>query len=332
MDDQKSFLLILIAIAGFVASLMLRPFLTYLLAAVILAFVFRKPHSYLKKYLGENISSAILTISSVFFVLIPVILMFTAVADDARSLIDNVEDTNIDIDKIEQDLEQFTGQEIEIRESLASALRDFSSATIDSFSAIFNVAANIALGTMIMLFLLYYFIKDGNKFINFLTRLSPLERDTEDRLLNELEVTTSAVMKGHILVAVAQGLVAGLGFAVLGIPNYIFWTFVMIILAVIPLIGATLVWLPAAIYLIIYGDTLGGAILILYGLFVVSIVDNALRPVLVDKKADLHPGIIILGVIGGVSVLGAPGLFLGPIVFGVLKSVLNVFIEKYNET
>jgi predicted PurR-regulated permease PerM len=185
------------------------------------------------------------------------------------------------------------------------------------------------IGVSLMLFISYYLLKDGAGLVDWIIDVSPLPDDVERGLVNETRDTTWAVIKGHVLVAFVQGIVAGIGLAIAGVPNYVFWTFVMIMLGFIPIIGATVVWFPASIYLLVIDRPAAGLFLLLYGFLAVGLTDNFVRPIAVDRGSDLHPAVIIIGVVGGVYTFGAPGLFIGPIMLGAFKSLLNVFSENY---
>lgn len=332
MNDRRGFLLGLILLFGALSALMLKPFLAYLLGAMILAFALRVPHNHLNDHIGERLSAFLLTISSIVLAVIPLVLVGVAVADDARDVVNSINTTQVvDLDSIELQLEEITGQELDLQQNMASAVNRFSSETFGGFSRVVNLLTNLGIGLSLMIFLIFYFLKDGRELIEWIKDLSTLPEPIEDNLLAELSNTTSAVMKGHILVAIAQGVIAGIGLMIFGVPNPLFWTFIMVILGMIPIIGTLLVWLPAAVYLFLAGETTSAIMLAAYGFIIVGLTDNFLRPIVVDDSADLHPAVIILGVLGGVSVFGAPGLFIGPIVFGVLKSVLSVFIQHYGE-
>ena len=332
MNDRKGFLLALILVFGFAAFMMLRPFTAYLLGAAILAFILRKPHKYLKKYAGERFSAFFLTLSTILLAIVPLILIGAAVADDARGVVQSINTTDvIDFEIIELQIEELTGTELDLQSRITSAVSAISSGAFGGLSKAINLAAGITLGLSLTLFLVYYLVKDGAALIQWIKDVSTLPENMEDKLVRELSFTTSAVLKGHLLVALAQGVIAGVGLAVFGIPNFLFWTFIMVLLGVIPIVGSMLIWLPAAVYLFISGSTAAAVGLLVYGFVIVGMTDNFLRPLVVDEEADLHPAVIIIGVLGGVTVFGAPGLFIGPISFGALKSVLTVFIEHYNE-
>jgi len=183
----------------------------------------------------------------------------------------------------------------------------------------------------LLIFLLYYLLKDGEKFVKWLRDTTPLPSDIQNQLYARVNKTTWAVIKGHVLVAVVQGLIAGLGLAITGVPNYAFWTFIMVILGFIPIIGTVVVWLPAAAYLFAIDRSAAAIFLFLYGMVIVGLTDNILRPIAVDRGSNLHPAVIIIGVIGGVYIFGAAGLFIGPIILGIFKAVLLVFKNNYED-
>ena len=332
MNDKKGFLLALIFVFGLAAFMMLRPFTSFLLGAVILAFILHKPHKYLKKYTGEKLSALLLTLSSIILAIIPLLIIGAAVVDDAQGVIQGVNTTDvIDFDLIEYQIEELTGTNVDIQSKITSGLSSVASGTFGGVSRAINFAAGLTLGLSLALFVVYYLIKDGKGFVNWIKEVSPLPEEIEDNLIQEMSFTTSAVLKGHLLVAIAQGVIAGLGLVIFGIPNAFFWTFVMVLLSIVPLIGSAFIWIPAAGYLLVSGSTASGVALLIYGFVVVGMTDNFLRPMVVDDEADLHPAVIIIGVLGGVTVFGAPGLFIGPISFGALNSVLTVFIEHYED-
>jgi predicted PurR-regulated permease PerM len=332
MNEKKGFLLLLIAFTALAISAMLSPFFAYIVGAMILAFVMREPHRLLRERIGKRPSAMILTLLSILLVVLPMILGGAMVADNARNVVSGLSNgTAFDFTQVEAFVSELTGQEFDLEASAASLIRQFSSTTLGSFTNIVSAIAGIALGVSLMIFLEYYFMKDGRDFIQWLIDFSPLPEDIERSLLKEVSRTTSAVLKGHLMVAIAQGLIAGFGFILFGVPNVAFWTFIMIILGVIPIIGSSIVWIPASFYLAISGEPVSGILLAVYGIVVVGLSDNFLRPYFVDSAADLNPSLIILGVIGGVTAFGPVGLFIGPVIFGIFKSVSKVFMKNYDD-
>jgi len=332
MNEQRGFLVFFIVAIAAVAGLMLKPFLPYVMGAAILGFILKPLDRKIRPYFGEVASAGSLVFLTLFLAILPMFLGVTVVLDDAQDLSSRIGDLEtIDLSLIDQRLEEITGEEFNIEENIRNAIRGFASITFGSISQIFNLVLNLAIGLSLMLFLLYYFIKDGSDLLVWLKDIVPLPEDIQDSLIKRTNVTTWAVVKGHVLVALAQGLVAGIGLYIAGVPNPYFWTFVMTMMAFLPIVGSFIIWGPAAVYMIAIDHIVAGLFLLLYGTVVVGLTDNFLRPLVVDKSAEIHPAVIIIGVLGGVYLFGAPGLFIGPVIFGVLRASLVVFKNNYAE-
>jgi predicted PurR-regulated permease PerM len=189
--------------------------------------------------------------------------------------------------------------------------------------------SHLTVGLIVTLFLCYYFLKDGRAFNRWLRDTVPVPEHVQAELQEEFRQIIKAMVAVHGLIAVVQGFIAGIGLVVVGIPNVVFWTTVMIILALVPIIGSFLVWGPAAVYLIATGDPVAGGFLLVYGTIVVGLTDDYLRPIVAHQYTRLNPAIIVLGIVGGISVLGFPGLFFGPIVLGSLRATLDVYRREH---
>jgi Predicted permease len=184
------------------------------------------------------------------------------------------------------------------------------------------------------MFLLYYFLKDADRFNRWLRATVPVRDNVYDQLRAEFDDVVWAVLVSHVLIAVVQGVLAGLGLILLGVPRAVLWTGVMIVLAVLPIIGSFLVWGPAAIYLFSVGQPAAGAGLFVYGLIVVSLSDDFLRPITIDRYTEtrLNPSAIIVGILGGVYLIGFIGIFFGPVIIGSLRAALDVYRREYVQT
>ncbi len=332
MDSQKGFVLILVGILVGLFWLMLQPFLAYILGGVILAFILRPFQEKLSPFLGSRVTASLLITGSLIIALVPMTLATIQVVNDAGELSADIQETDlVNTTMIEQRIMEYTGRHFDIENAVDAAVTEFTTVTFGSVSQLLNLATNISIGITIMLFLIYYLLKDGEEFVEWIQRVTPLPMDIQENLYDRIDKTTWAVIKGHVLVAVTQGLLAGLGLLLTGVPNWVFWTFVMVLLGFVPIIGTIFVWGPAGIYLIMVNRFEAGILLLIYGTIVMLATDNLMRPFVVDKSAELHPAAIIIGLIGGVYLFGAPGLFIGPILIGILKSVLLVFENHYED-
>lgn len=329
METENAFLGLFSALLILVSFAMASPFIGYLLTALIVAFILNPVKEYLRPYIGENLSSMIAILLFTAAIFMPFALGLNAVLGDASEVVNSVDRFNaLDFTEIENRILEYTDQEIDIRNELQSVLRSFTSVAIGGFSEVLNLLSNLAIGAFITVFAIFYLLRDGKELKSWMKDVAPVNEDLQEDLYDKASLMTWSVLKGHVLVAIVTGLIGGLGLYVAGVPNVAFWTFIMILLCFIPLIGAFLVWAPASAYLFLSDKPIASAFLFFYGLIVVSLADNILRPYLVDERADIHPAAILLGVIGGVYVFGAIGLFLGPIIFGFTKTVVEVFMSS----
>lgn len=182
-------------------------------------------------------------------------------------------------------------------------------------------AVNFITGLIVFAFLLYYLLVDGPRLVAFVRSHLPLAPGVRDGLLGDAREQARAILLGALVVSIIQGVVAGIGWWLLGFPAPIFWGFLMTILAVLPFLGPAVIMAPAGIFAILQGHTFQGVALLVYAAVVVGLVDNFARPFIVARGSDVHPAIVLLGTLGGLVVLGAAGFVLGPLLMGLVPPV-----------
>ena len=328
MNRGQAFLLVLLAIAAALSFIVLLPFLEYVLAAVIFAYILHPFHVRLERRLGAFWSALTLIAASLVVVIVPFIYIFQVFVRDLRAVARG--DTGLQVSAVEAEIAELTGLQVDIVEVMSAAGQGVIDILFGGVSGIFTVILHATLGGALLLFLLFYLLRDGTSFVAWIRATVPLPPRVTDRLLEQIHKTTWGAVIGHTFAALVQALVAGLGLYLAGIPNVVFWTFVMAILAFLPIIGVFLIWAPAAVYLVLVGETASGVLLAIYGFSVVSMIDYYARPLVIDQHARLNPGIILVGVFGGVYTLGFVGLFIGPIAIGILAAILETFRLEYD--
>jgi len=340
MNRGQSFLLLLIGAVALLTLFIILPFIEYVIAAVILGYILYPLHDRLtaridgidarvSEGVASMVSAVALILASIVAVILPLAYISLVFVRDLTAIATG--ESELDVVAIEEQLAETLGEEVDIATWIAEAGDVLFEALFGGFSGFFAGVLRASLGLALVLFLVYYVLQEGPEFVEWLRSILPLPADVTDDLFTKVDATTWGVVIGHISVAILQAVVAGVGLWLAGIPNVVFWTFVMAVLALLPLIGAFLVWGPAAIYLVVVVDqTTAGVLLALYGIAVVSMVDNYARPIVIDKQAHLNPGIILVGVFGGIYSIGFTGLFVGPIVIGVLAATLETFREDYD--
>lgn len=332
MNRRKTFLVAASVTVGVLALLMLLPFAGYLLAGIVLAFVLHPLHERTRKRLGDSVSALTMVLITVLAAVLPFTVVLAAVANDAGNLVSQLQGLEIpSTEVVEQLVFDLTGTELDLDSRLSGAVEKLMSFAAGSVTGLLGAFTDAAIGISLMLFLQFYTIRDGRRFVEWTKRFDVMKDGMQQELYDRAASSTWAVVKGHVFIAAAMGLLVGLGFVALGVPNPFFWTFAMVLLGFIPLVGTAFVWVPASAYLVLQGEHTVAAVLFVYSLLVSTLADNFLRPFLVDEDADIHPFFIIAGVVGGLGVFGAVGIFLGPVTFGVLKTLLNMMQESYQE-
>ncbi len=330
MNRGQAFLLVALVLAALLSFVILLPFLEYVIAAVIFAYVLHPLHVRLEERIGSQGSALVLMAGALVLVVMPVVYVIRVFVRDLQAIAAG--DVGLDIATVEEQIEAFTGLEVELEAvDFLTEVGELIAATLfNDVTGILAMVLEFTIGLALLLFLVFYLLRDGRSFVAWLRETIPLPERVTDRLFTRIHRITWGAVIGHAFAALVQAVVAGFGLYLAGIPNVVFWTFVMFLLAFLPIIGAFLVWAPAAVYLILIGETASGVLLGIYGLTVVSMIDYYARPLVIDRQARLNPGIILIGVFGGVYTLGFVGLFVGPIAIGVLAAILETFRLEYD--
>lgn len=184
----------------------------------------------------------------------------------------------------------------------------------------------------LMLYLLFFFLRDGVRLLDGLVRALPLGDARERHLLERFAEVSRATIKGTLVVGVVQGAIGGITFGLLGISAPVTWGVIMALLSILPAIGPALVWVPAAIVLIVNGQYIGAGVLIVVGVFVIGLVDNLLRPILVGRDTRMPDYLILLSTLGGLAAFGLAGIVIGPIIAAFFLSVWQMAEEEYGGT
>ena len=184
------------------------------------------------------------------------------------------------------------------------------------------------IGMVLTLYLLFYFLRDRSSILESIESLSPLARSDTARLFGDVDDTVHATVYGTLIVAMVQGTLGGLMFWWLGLPAPLLWGVIMGLLAVIPVLGAFIVWIPAAIFLLLDGSGGKALILTLWGSIVVGGIDNVLYPMLVGRRLKMHTLLAFISIVGGLMVFGSSGLILGPVTFAVTRLLLEIWNRR----
>lgn len=333
MEDtnlEKYFFLLLFVVGAGLLLYIFSPYLSVLLVAGGFAIVFRPLHERILTYFPDwpGIAS-LLTILVIFFVIFtPLTFLGIQVFTEARELYgrlaaQNFEFSNAYFDSLMKQIHDIVPSfEINVGEYV----RQFLNWTIESSGVIISGFAQAALKLFIGFFALFYFLKDGRLLKSAIASRSLLSPHYAREILDKLETTVDSVMKGSLFIAVIQGVLAGVGFVLFGVPQPALWGSLSVVAALLPVVGSAIVTMPAALYLFLVHGALFQAVgLALWGTILVGSADNLLRPYLMKREVSLHPFLILLSVVGGLHFFSAIGFLVGPLILSFVMSLLDMY-------
>ena len=317
----------------YLCYLLVLPFVPALTWAVAVAVVANPLHAWvLRRLRSRSVVAALVVVILAAGVLIPAVFVGQQVTNDAA-------DT---AEKLKGLLEGGKWREMIERNELAATVTRWIENQVDIRAQIEGLTENIlggakkliagsvyfVTGLLITLFLLFYFFRDKDKIVEALHRAVPLSPRETDRLFRKVQDTIYAIIYGTVLVALVQGALGGLMFWVLGLPSPLLWGTVMALLAILPILGAAIVWVPAAIFLFVSGSWEKALILTAWGGIVVALIDNLLYPVFVKGRLRLHTVPVFISIIGGLVAFGGAGVVLGPVVLAIAVALTDVWRQR----
>jgi len=335
------FSILIIASVAFLAILM--PFFEPILWAATLAVLFTPVQKFILSRLDqrENIAS-LLTLLIIFFaVIVPTLMLTIAVGRESVSMYQSIANGEINLSgpinwaqttwpSLIGHAESLGINVEEIKQKISSSALQGSQWAVSHIFAVGQNTLTFAIMFFLMLYLLFFFLRDGKKIIEAIIHTLPIGDESERFLLSKFAEVSRATIKGTLVVGIVQGTIGGIMFSLLGIQSAIFWGVVMILLSILPAIGSALVWLPAAIYLITSGMIVQGIILILVGVFIIGMIDNILRPILVGRDTKMPDYLILLSTLGGIALIGISGFVLGPVIAAFFLTIWTMFAKDYN--
>ncbi len=315
-----------------------------IVAAVVISYLSYPLYRWMLRYLRKKSLTALLTVIILVVVItIPTIFLLNTLSKEifAGYLFTKqfVAGSASSIDCSENPLcfifNFFGLDQVTITNFLNDTLGRFTASVFSAITGYVLQLPKIIANIFVMLFLTYYLLKDGPALIDRVKALLPITKSDQETLIRRFNNVTFAVVYGNVIVAVIQGLLTSLGFFIFGVPSPLIWGIVTMFFSLLPSIGAFIVWLPGSLYLLIVGYSEGSGFVILkgiglflYGTFIISGIDNVLKPRIIGNRANLHPALVLLGVIGGLAVLGVPGIVLGPVLIALAVTVIDMTARK----
>jgi len=332
------------AILAFALYQILEPFVGPILWALLLAFLLAPATQRLRQALGDRrgVAALVLTLVVTLLVLIPAAVLATVFARQAAELVTRLQETAaryqigqardlLRIPLLDQAM-SWVGEVAgltheQIQGWLVGGSRAFLQTLISLTGTFFAGALHAVLGLVLTLFLLFFFVRDGDALVQRLLVLVPLDDRRKAHLVEHLAAVARAVVLGTLVTALVQGTLVGVALALVGLPSPVVFGALAALASLIPLVGTALVWVPAAGVLALQGRWGAAIFMVVWGVVVVSTADNVIRPRVVSGQARISTLPVFLGLAGGVGAFGAIGLFLGPVIVALAIALVR-FAEE----
>lgn len=330
------------------------PFLIALLWAGVLAIVSYGFYERLVRWVGgrKTLAAAVMTLCVSFMIIGPVLAVLFVITEEAIALMAS-EDVPRAIQAIESEpwvqsalsqvQELAGGEKLTVRDIGMRVLSLFGPRAVLSASggavagavAVAEFVGTILVQTLFTVFFIilsvFYFYRDGRSLIATLSELLPLRPDDRATLFGDIRAAINASVKGGLVTAIAQGALGFVIVFILGAPRPLLWAAAMALASLIPIVGTALVWLPLAGYWALNQQVPHALILVAYGVLVIGLADNFLRPLLVGRHMEAHPLSLFLGVFGGIMVFGFSGIILGPVAIAFLSVTTRLFRREFRD-
>lgn len=318
-----------------ICALILHPFVSAIVGAVVLAVATHQPYVRLRRQIrNRNISAAVALAAVILSVIVPGFFLSQDLAVQALSIIGLLGKQSTQA-AIAQFLANHPAVALQMRNlthgmDMAQAARATAIFLATQLAALIGHSVVMITQLVVMLFLLFFLYRDGDQAVWFAGSLIPLEERETDELLARCRDTIDATVLGRVAVACVQGALSGLAFWVLGVQAPMLWAALTILTAMVPSFGAVLVWGPIALVLGLSGHWSKAAMLAVWGGLIVSMIDNFLYPMLVGTRLRHHTATVSLSILGGVALFGLTGIVLGPLTFTITATLLDFWRRRAN--
>jgi predicted PurR-regulated permease PerM len=341
LQNKSLAVLLLLVTVAFIWILL--PFYGAVFWAVILGILFAPLQRQLQQRFAwqRNLTSLCTLTICLVIAILPVIIISVLLVQEGATLYKNIESGELDIAAylaqfkhslppyFQHLLDRFGMGELNgLREKIVKASMQGSQVLASQVFSFGQGTFEFVVSFFIMLYLLFFFLRDGAELVRKVRTALPLQENHKRRLQLKFNRVVRATVKGNVLVAITQGALGGAIFWFLDIPSALLWAVLMAFLSLLPAVGAGIVWAPVAVYFLLSGMIWQGVVLGLFGVFVIGLVDNVLRPILVGKDTKMPDYMILISTLGGLAVFGLNGFVIGPLIAALFMSSWALFVEN----
>ena len=341
MNKQNIYFIILISLFTVLSLLVLSKFIIVLILAYIFSVLIRPVYNKIEKILSRilllkhisgSLSAFLTVILFILIVVTPITILLSKAALDTQLVYENTVNGGVNFDFVGDKIKySLTKIAPDINIDFTKIAESISSFFVSNIGGLFTGTVDVILKLFLFLFSMFYFLKDGKQFRELYSTISPLKKESDDKIFNSIRQSVNSIMIGSVTVAIAQGIVTGLGFWLFGVPNPFFFGTLAGFMAFIPGIGPSIVWIPAAVYLYFTKDSsFVWLYQIIWGVVAVGLIDNIIGPKVINKGIKVHNLFILLSIIGGISIFGPEGFIFGPLILGIFVAIIKVWNEDKN--
>lgn len=332
--------------AGYACYLLVEPYMNSIVMAFIISLLMFPLHEWIEKKIPKhnNLASLLSCVVLTFIIVIPLLAVFAAIVQQGSVATQQIYywvtgggiqeffqlPWIVKILDLANEYSPFDAIDPQqIAEKIGQMATKFGSNLVSISAKILGDATSFLMDFMLMLFVLFFLLRDHDKIIVAIRHILPLSRSQEDKLLDEVEKVSKSAVLGSFLTAIAQGLAGGIGMWACGFPG-LFWGTMFGFASFIPVVGTALIWIPATLYLLVTGDTNWAIFLAIWSIAFVGSIDNILRPLLMQGSAGMNTLMIFFSLLGGIQLFGLIGLIYGPIIFAVAIVLFNIYEEEFH--
>ncbi len=323
---------LLFALAILVFS-MLKPVLLSAVLGILFSFMFMPVYKWMNKFIKQKtVSALIICILLIVLILLPFWFFTPIVIDQSIQIYTVVQKADF-ITPLKAFFPKFFASEkfsAEVGSILYSFTTNAVNYAVNEFSSIILNAPTLIMQLFVVLFTLFFMLRDQDEFLSYLESLLPFSESVQKKLFQKTKDITASVIFGTIIMGGLQGILTGIGFFIFGVPNALLMTLLAIIVGILPIVGTSIIWIPIVVYLFVSGNNISGIGVLIFGLASAGL-DNLLKPIIVSQRSEMHPSLILFGIVGGFFLFGALGFLLGPLILAYLLIIVEVYRNKSSD-
>ena len=343
---NEGFFVLLLLLSTVAFCLVLKAYYSSIFWALLLALLFYPLKTRLRKMLGDkNGLAAIITLLIIcLIVFIPLVIVMSSLAYEGSTLYNSLQQNNhalsTSLRTVIQHLPEFAQNFLQqhnltnvdaLQQKISGVAMQGSQTLASSALVIGQGTFSFTVGFVIMLYLLFFFLKDGAYLTGLILNALPLTKYVKHHLFTKLAAVSKATVKGTVVVAIVQGALGGLAFWFLGVEGSVLWGALMAFLSLVPAVGSAIIWLPVAIYFLAAGPLWKGIFLVVFFIVVIGLVDNILRPLLVGKETRMPDYLVLISTLGGMEIFGLNGFVIGPLIAALFIACWNLLSGRDNQ-